>query len=36
MKDVNTRRKLVRVLPSERSVEQLIQQARKLAPKISY
>ena len=31
MKDVNTRRKLVRVLPSERSVEQLIEQARKLA-----
>src|SRR4051794_22766742 len=36
MKDVNTRRKLVRVLPSERSVEQLIARARKLAPKISY
>jgi hypothetical protein len=36
MKDVNTRRKLVRVLPSERSVEQLIERARKLAPKISY
>ena len=36
MKDVNTRRKLVRVLPSERSVEQLIEQARKLSPKISY
>src|SRR5437762_5862921 len=36
MKDVNTKRKLVRVLPSERSVEQLIEQARKLAPKISY
>ena len=36
MKDVNTRRKLVRVLPSERSVEQLIEQAGKLAPKISY
>ena len=36
MKDVNTRRKLVRVLPSERSVEQLIEQARKLQPKISY
>jgi hypothetical protein len=33
---VNTRRKLVRVLPSERSVEQLIEQARKLSPKISY
>ena len=30
MKDVNTKRKLVRVLPSEKSVEQLIEQARKL------
>src|SRR5439155_524256 len=29
MKDVNTRRKLVRVLPSEKSVEQLMAQARK-------
>jgi predicted RecB family nuclease len=36
MKDVNTRRKLVRVLPSEKSVEQLIAQARRLQPKISY
>jgi len=36
MKDVNTKRKLVRVLPSEKSVEQLIAQARKLQPKISY
>src|SRR4030081_1623176 len=36
MKDVNTKRKLVRVLPSERSVEQLIAQARKLQPKITY
>jgi len=36
IKNVNTRRKLVRVLPSERSVEQLIEQARKLSPKISY
>src|SRR5258705_13108518 len=36
MKDVNTKRKLLRVLPSERSVEQLIEQARKLQPKISY
>jgi len=36
MKDVNTRRKLVRVMPSEKSVEQLIAQARKLQPKISY
>jgi predicted RecB family nuclease len=36
MKEANTRRKLVRVLPSEKSVEQLIAQARKLQPKISY
>src|SRR6266513_115606 len=36
MKDVNTRRKLVRVLPSEKSVEQLIAKARKLQPKITY
>ena len=33
MKEVNTKRKLVRVLPSEKSVEQLIAQARKLQPK---
>jgi predicted RecB family nuclease len=36
MKDVNDKRKLVRVLPSEKSVEQLIEQARKLPLKISY
>jgi predicted RecB family nuclease len=36
MKEANTRRKLVRVLPSEKSVEQLIAQARKLQPKITY
>jgi hypothetical protein len=36
MKEVNTKRKLVRVLPSQKSVEQLIAQARKLQPKISY
>ena len=36
MKEVNTKRKLVRVLPSEKSVEQLIAQARKLQPKITY
>ena len=36
MRDVNTKRKLVRVLPSEKSVEQLIEHARKLQPKISY
>ncbi|MFB9268791.1 DUF4332 domain-containing protein [Bradyrhizobium erythrophlei] len=36
MKDANTRRKLVRVLPSEKSVELIIEQARKLQPKITY
>jgi predicted RecB family nuclease len=36
MKDANTKRKLVRVLPSEKSVEQLIEQARKLPLKITY
>jgi|SRR5947209_14225528 hypothetical protein len=36
MKQVNTARKIVRLLPSEKSVEQLIAQARKLQPKISY
>jgi predicted RecB family nuclease len=36
MRDINIKRKLVRVLPSEKSVEQLIAQARKLQPKITY
>jgi predicted RecB family nuclease len=36
MKEVNTKRKLVRVLPSEKSVQQLIVEARKLQPKITY
>src|ERR1017187_838299 len=36
MKEVNIRRKLVRVLPSEKSVEQLIAKARRLQPKITY
>src|SRR5215510_14760807 len=36
MRDVNKKRKLVRVLPSQKSVEQLIAQARKLEPKITY
>jgi Domain of unknown function (DUF4332) len=36
MREANTRRKLVRVLPSEKSVEQLIERARKLPPKITY
>ena len=36
MKEANIKRKLVRVLPSEKSVEQLIERARKLPPKITY
>jgi hypothetical protein len=36
LRDINIKRKLVRVLPSEKSVEQLIAQARKLQPKITY
>jgi len=36
MKEVNIKRRLVRFLPSEKSVEQLIAQARKLQPKITY
>jgi predicted RecB family nuclease len=36
MKEVNTKRRLVRVLPSESSVKQLIAQASKLQPKITY
>ena len=36
MKEANIKRKLVRLLPSEKSVEQLIERARKLPPKISY
>jgi nucleotidyltransferase/DNA polymerase involved in DNA repair len=36
MKDANTQRKLVRVLPSEKTVGQLIEEARKLPLKISY
>jgi fructose-1,6-bisphosphatase/sedoheptulose 1,7-bisphosphatase-like protein len=36
MKEVNIKRKLVRVLPSEKSVEQLIDKARRLQPKITY
>jgi hypothetical protein len=36
MKDANSKRKLVRVLPSEKSVGQLIEEARKLPFKISY
>jgi hypothetical protein len=36
MREINTKRKLVRMLPSEKSVEQLIAQARRLQPKITY
>jgi predicted RecB family nuclease len=36
MKDVNTKRKLLRILPSEKSVGQLIAEASKLDRKITY
>jgi predicted RecB family nuclease len=36
MREVNEKRKLVRVLPSEKSVVDLIAKARKLPPKITY
>ena len=36
MRDANQKRKLVRVLPSEKSVGQLIEQARRLPLKITY
>ena len=36
MKEANDKRKLVRVLPSDKSVAELIQRARKLPLKISY
>lgn len=36
MKDANTRRKLVRVLPSDRAVVRWIESAKKLPLKISY
>ena len=36
MKDVNTKRKLVRILPSEESVKQLIEKAGRLDRKITY
>jgi len=36
MKEINTRQNLVRILPSEKSVAQLIAKARKLPPKITY
>src|SRR5246500_860820 len=36
MKEVNTKRRLVRIMPTEKSVAPLIAPARKLQPKISY
>jgi len=36
MKEANSKRKLVDILPSERSLEQLIERAKKLPPKITY
>jgi len=36
MKEINIRQNLVRILPSEKSVAQLIAEARKLPPKITY
>ena len=36
MKEANIKRKLVRAMPSERSVERIIERARRLPPKISY
>jgi hypothetical protein len=36
MANANTRRKLVRLLPSEKSVERWIETAKKLPLKISY
>jgi predicted RecB family nuclease len=36
MREANDKRKLVQVLPSEKTVEQLIEKARKLPLKISY
>src|SRR6516225_12468550 len=36
MKEVNIKRKLVRVMPSEKSVGDIIAKARKLPPKITY
>lgn len=36
MREVNEKRKLLRVMPSEKSVSELIAKAKKLPPKISY
>ncbi len=36
MRQANDRRKLVRLLPSDRAIERWIEEARKLPPKITY
>lgn len=36
MKEANIKRKLVRAMPSEKSVERIIERARRLPPKITY
>ena len=36
MRDANERKKLLRILPSEKSVGDIIAKARKLSPKITY
>ncbi|WP_426610098.1 DUF4332 domain-containing protein [Bradyrhizobium sp. McL0616] len=36
MRDANERKKLVRILPSEKSVGDIIAKAKKLSPKITY
>jgi hypothetical protein len=36
MRDANEKKKLVRILPSEKSVGDIIAKAKKLSPKITY
>jgi hypothetical protein len=36
MRDANEKKKLLRILPSEKSVGDIIAKAKKLPPKISY
>jgi len=36
MREANEKRKLVRILPSEKSVGDIIAKAKKLPPKITY
>jgi hypothetical protein len=36
MRDANEKKKLLRILPSEKSVSDIIAKAKKLPPKISY